>query len=620
MNRARLLVILVAIFAIAWIAWPDRVDQGRPTTLEEPTTHGEPGALEPFPTTWPSRPTLVLRLPSAGRLSSGMASTRVMQWLASEDGAGAQLVLDQTRVAMSRILASFGLSAASFDELMDDDDLVVELAAGCLHPDALWKAPLGDSEPWACLRIRGLPESLRARLQRLLGDLETALLRDGAVRSWSKPREWGRSIHSRDPWLQLDLEFGFVGNPGCVELYVARDLEVFEHAGSEAHRSEHWQRSVLAYGIDVHQLLGSITAEMLLRSSMRDRRRVSGNASDPPERVSQTQRGMRVLSEGMGFGALGIFMCDLHPEADRWVFEMSSDVERAAWGDPLAWFSRIEPTQQARARALGQEWTVVGLDVGAVLRQWLQAVTEAASRSEGTTVDLEGDFERLFKVRLTEGILDRIGGPLWMGWTLRGDMPAQQGILLGPMGSAVFGIGVHDGPGLGKTIDRLLRSRGLHIARKTLEHEGHTYYAVPVLGVYDILYALTDDSLAIGLGKGSEAAIKRWLVASSTAGDRDRVASDDRLAEVVRASGLAPVGLASETPLTGLRLQLEDMLDRMRVSEAAGSARMVTILERLREVVRSIPDPGPSLADRGIDRIHSVYGIDGRRLVLRSVW
>lgn len=70
------------------------------------------------------------------------------------------------------------------------------------------------------------------------------------------------------------------------------------------------------------------------------------------------------------------------------------------------------------------------------------------------------------------------------------------GLQGGPSVSTAFVLGVRDAPALAASLDKLLRSQGLHAARRKSEFEGYVVYTIPVMPL-QISYAIVDDFMVV---------------------------------------------------------------------------------------------------------------------------
>jgi hypothetical protein len=118
-------------------------------------------------------------------------------------------------------------------------------------------------------------------------------------------------------------------------------------------------------------------------------------------------------------------------------------------------------------------------------------------------------FAEAMKVRLKEDLIDHLGteiltltDPEAMAKAMaEGD---EEDPLAGMMGSCI-GIQLRDGKAFAASLEKMLRSQGLHASRKTEEYQGTKIHRMPLAGMLEIEYSVTDELLLLALGKGESA-------------------------------------------------------------------------------------------------------------------
>ena len=113
------------------------------------------------------------------------------------------------------------------------------------------------------------------------------------------------------------------------------------------------------------------------------------------------------------------------------------------------------------------------------------------------------------KVRLKEDLLDHLGGEL-MALSDASEIADEDeaGNPANPL-AAINGqcmvLSLRDGAAFGKSVETMLRARGLHAARKTEEYQGAKVHRMTLAGVLELEYAITDDMLLLALGRSESA-------------------------------------------------------------------------------------------------------------------
>jgi hypothetical protein len=133
------------------------------------------------------------------------------------------------------------------------------------------------------------------------------------------------------------------------------------------------------------------------------------------------------------------------------------------------------------------------------------AIVAAAGESTGTTQEA---FERqaadLLGVRLHEDLIAHLGD----GWLRIEDLAAapteidnaELEKLDTRFGDSCWVVTLRDGRAFADAVEKALRKRGLHAARKTEEYAGVKVHRLNLLGSYPIEYAITDQLLTFGVG------------------------------------------------------------------------------------------------------------------------
>jgi hypothetical protein len=131
---------------------------------------------------------------------------------------------------------------------------------------------------------------------------------------------------------------------------------------------------------------------------------------------------------------------------------------------------------------IGRVWEVMG---DAVPMTWEQAQTQ---------------FAETMKVRLREDLLDHLGTELLTVQDLGEAGAADPDDPMAGFEGMCAGVALKNGKAFGESVEKLLRARGLHAARKTEDYQGTQVHRLRVGGIVELEYAITDDLLLLGLG------------------------------------------------------------------------------------------------------------------------
>jgi len=118
-------------------------------------------------------------------------------------------------------------------------------------------------------------------------------------------------------------------------------------------------------------------------------------------------------------------------------------------------------------------------------------------------------FAESMKVRLKEDLIDHLGTEMLSLADLAAQAEAmaeedEDNPLAGMTGNCI-GIGLRNGKAFAASLETMLRSQGLHASRKTEDYQGNKIYRMPLGGLVELEYAVTDDVLLLAIGKDESA-------------------------------------------------------------------------------------------------------------------
>jgi hypothetical protein len=119
-------------------------------------------------------------------------------------------------------------------------------------------------------------------------------------------------------------------------------------------------------------------------------------------------------------------------------------------------------------------------------------------------------FAESMKVRLKEDIIDHLGNELlsladFAAQAAALDEEADEDDPFAALGGTCIGIGLRNGKAFAASLETMLRSQGLHASRKTEEYQGNKIYRLPLGGLVEVEYAVTDDVMLLAIGKDESA-------------------------------------------------------------------------------------------------------------------
>lgn len=171
--------------------------------------------------------------------------------------------------------------------------------------------------------------------------------------------------------------------------------------------------------------------------------------------------------------------------------------------------SSAQPKLLRALPAATSNWTIMPLDLGVLYTSAEQIVTMLEAEMPMSWPDMMTAMAEELKVRLKEDLLDHLGGEL-MALSDASEIADEDeaGNPANPL-AAINGqcmvLSLRDGAAFGKSVETMLRARGLHAARKTEEYQGAKVHRMTLAGVLELEYAITDDMLLLALGRSESA-------------------------------------------------------------------------------------------------------------------
>ena len=140
-------------------------------------------------------------------------------------------------------------------------------------------------------------------------------------------------------------------------------------------------------------------------------------------------------------------------------------------------------------------------------------------------------FAEATKIRLKEDLLDHLGNELLIVQDAESlesaDFSDYEDDPVAMVGGTVYGVALSDGEAFATALDKMLRTRGLHVSRKRESYGNVQVYRLPLAGLIEIEYTVTGDLLLIGLGgdEGSRAMLRGVLDARAAGegGPEDKI-------------------------------------------------------------------------------------------------
>ena len=176
-----------------------------------------------------------------------------------------------------------------------------------------------------------------------------------------------------------------------------------------------------------------------------------------------------------------------------------------------------------------ETWSASRVDFAAGYAGLRELAAAAEPMTTQSVDDLEAAFEGKFRVRLKEDLIDQLGDEMIQvvaGAAARDEEADAQ--LFGQC----FGLALRDGARFGESFEKMLRSQGLHAARKSDDYRGTTVHRLGLAAMFELHYAITDRLALFALDEAGSGELRAVLdeIADRAAG-RPRADLPEAVAE-----------------------------------------------------------------------------------------
>ncbi len=214
---------------------------------------------------------------------------------------------------------------------------------------------------------------------------------------------------------------------------------------------------------------------------------------------------------------------------------------------PTAETFSVMPFQANRLmEVVGKVWSALGDEVPMTWEQAQTAATES------------------LKVRLQEDLFAHMGSELMMlddADAATDEADEDDESPLAALNGTCIGLSLRDGKAFGESIEKMVRARGMHAARKTEEYLGTKVHKLKFAGLVDIEYAITDDVMLLGIGgkESTHRSLRSALDArASTESGLPTAAKEHTAALPEGWNGLSCTSMANTMSMLGTALAADD--------------------------------------------------------------
>lgn len=325
------------------------------------------------------------------------------------------------------------------------------------------------------------------------------------------------------------------------------------------------------------------------------------------------------LFTAFGLDALTAFELSVAPHGEHVGLDMTM-----AFGDgPRGIFgiAATEPSSKKLLRLLPADadmFSVGRLPIGPLV-DWVGGLVDEVSPATGMDWKTAQDaFAEECKVRLVEDLVAHLGSEMLMVQDMKAQMEQIAADEDADEVSAAFagtcvGMELRDGKAFGASLEKLLRSRGLHAARKSEDYQGTKIYRLNLAGMLEVEYAVTDDLLLVG--GGSSEASRRSLRA--VLDQRAQPAEGDLPAALAAKLSKLPDGWSS----FGVS-SLSSILDAASTVATTAAAQMPAGRggRAQADVAEGMKGLSTELRRLGLESMYSAFFVTKGRMEIRYLW
>lgn len=315
------------------------------------------------------------------------------------------------------------------------------------------------------------------------------------------------------------------------------------------------------------------------------------------------------MMSDLGFSALSGFRMSLDAEDKFAAIEAEMTLGD---GDAGMWGAFLVPEQPKMLRfvpANAEGFSIGHNDLNALYDVVKKLWTTLADQVPMSMDDAEAAFAESSKVRLKEDLLAHLGTEVLTLQSANEDPDAD--LETNPMAmfsGSCFAFALRDGKAFGQSVETALRAHGLHAARKTEEYGDTKIYRLRLAAVFELEYAITDDSLLVVLGKneGSSQNLRAIL-------DTKKQGAGEGPAVLQKALASMPEGWTgvSVAPIAGM---LQSFANLLQLGARNNGDEDSEELEQAQMTIRSLAGDAERL---GIEHLVSTTYAKSRSMLVR---
>lgn len=269
------------------------------------------------------------------------------------------------------------------------------------------------------------------------------------------------------------------------------------------------------------------------------------------------------MMDALGFTAMQDVQFSLQPDGKTLAGEIHIGMKKDGRGVFNLMAKSKQPPKLLNAVPPNSEaFSVSSIDISALFRTFRDVWSTLGEFAPMTFQEALDIATEATKVRLKEDLLDNLGNEFLSIQDVEGlknmdpdDMEDNPAAMLS---GSVYGLSLRDGEAFGAALEKMLRSRGMHVGRKTQTYANVEVHRMKVAGLIELEYAVTKDLLLLAIG-GTEgtARILRDVLDTRASGDATGPAvlakRATELAPGWNGIGITPIGAVLEGAMAGMQ-------------------------------------------------------------------
>lgn len=215
---------------------------------------------------------------------------------------------------------------------------------------------------------------------------------------------------------------------------------------------------------------------------------------------------IRKVFELMGLSAVDHGTIALDADGKHVAGEMSLSLRGSELGIWGAMMANKAPKLLRYVPANASNFTVAHFDVAKFYEVIGKVWGEFEQVADVSFEDAQQMFAEKAKIALKADLIDHFGDEM-----ISLQNPAatadddDEDPMTAALGASCVGMSLRNGKALGESLDKMLRSLGMHAGRKTEDYQGNKVHRLALGGLIELEYAVTDDLLLLAIGKGESA-------------------------------------------------------------------------------------------------------------------